>query len=73
MHSLFHISYLGFQNVYLQRLGTDDTLEAAQVVDVGHGSHHQVVGGQHQPTPVTLHSEDPAMGRRSFMTFSLSK
>ena len=40
-------------------MAADDALEAAEVVDVGHGAHHEVVGGQHHAAPVTLHSEDP--------------
>ena len=38
---------------------TDDALEASEVVDVGHGPHHEVVGGEDQAAPVALHSEYP--------------
>ena len=46
-------------DIHLEGLAAHDALEAAQVVDVGHGAHHQVVGGQHQATPVTLHPKYP--------------
>ena len=45
--------------IYLEGLAAHDALEAAQVVNVGHGAHHQVVGGEHQAAPVTLHPEYP--------------
>ena len=47
--------------IHLERLAAHDALEAAQVVNVGHGAHHQVVGGEHQAAPVTLHPEYPEM------------
>lgn len=54
------VSILKFgRYIYLEGLAAHDALEAAQVVNVGHGAHHQVVGGEDQPAPVTLHPEYP--------------